>query len=228
MMAQGETLGMFHLQVEASSQAGPGAKEESPFHRQLALTVADQIGLALSNTNLRETLRNQAIRDPLTGLFNRRYIEETLEREIHRADRMNNPVAAILLDIDHFKQFNDTFGHEAGDLLLQSVGRLLATNTRAEDIACRLGGDEFFVVMPDAPVNVALARAESLREAVRALKIQHQHQTLKGVTISAGIASFPEHGRMGKTVMRAADTALYQAKAEGRNRASLAASIAPA
>ena len=186
--------------------------------RQLAQTVAEQLGLAMGNLKLREMLRNQSIRDPLTGLFNRRYMEETLERELRRAERGQRPLCVAMLDLDHFKEFNDTFGHEAGDMMLSELGRLLRTTVRSGDVACRYGGEEFFLIMPELPADLAEQRFEAIRQAVKRLYITHRGQSIPAVTVSAGIATFPEHGAAAAELVRIADAALYRAKAEGRDR----------
>jgi diguanylate cyclase (GGDEF)-like protein/PAS domain S-box-containing protein len=210
LLAQGELLGLLHLKVGAR-----GRSFETRF--RFVMTVAEHVSLAIANLKLRETLRSQSIRDPLTGLFNRRYMEESLEREMRRAARGGHPVGIIMLDLDDFKGFNDAHGHDAGDTLLRMVGTTLQRAVRAEDIACRYGGEEFALILPDAALGEAVSRAEAIREAVRALAIEHRRQQVTGVTISAGVAVFPEHGPAGHAVLRAADAALYQAKAAGRD-----------
>jgi diguanylate cyclase (GGDEF)-like protein/PAS domain S-box-containing protein len=224
MMAQGEPLGVLHLQAGPS---GPGRPEASPeesrdAQQRLAVSVAEHIALALANLKLQETLRDQAIRDPLTGLFNRRYMEESLEREVSRAGRGGIPVGVIMLDIDHFKHFNDTFGHEAGDTLLGALGNFLRAHIRGGDIACRYGGEEFTLILPDASFDATRDRAEQLREAVTKLNVLHRGETLGPITLSLGVATFPEHGSIGQAVLLAADGALYRAKHEGRNRVVVA------
>jgi diguanylate cyclase (GGDEF)-like protein/PAS domain S-box-containing protein len=214
MMAQGEALGLLHL-----SLPHPGRLSEAK--QRLAMTVAEQIALSLANLKLQETLRNQSIRDPLTGLFNRRYMEESLEREMRRAVRGRHPVGIIMLDLDHFKQFNDAFGHDAGDTLLREVGTVLHRSIRGEDIACRFGGEEFTLIVPEASLADAAQRAEQIRESIRGLSISHRRQALGAVTVSLGVAIYPDHGPTGDAVIRAADAALYQAKALGRDRVAV-------
>jgi diguanylate cyclase (GGDEF)-like protein len=211
MMAQGEALGMVYL-----SSAQPGQLTEAK--QQLAVTVAEHVALALANLKLRETLQHQSIRDPLTGLFNRRYMEESLAREIHRVERKQQPLGIIMLDVDHFKQFNDTFGHEAGDEVLREVGLFLQKYIRDADIACRYGGEEFMLILPDTPLEVIQQRAEQLREDIKHLQVQHRHQYLSKIAFSVGVACFPKHGLTADAVIHAADTALYRAKAAGRDR----------
>ncbi len=211
MMAQGEVMGILHLR-----QAAPEDPDQMKAIGQFATTVAEAMALALANLKLRETLRNQAIRDGLTGLFNRRYLEETLDRELSRGRRSGAPMGVIMLDLDHFKEYNDTFGHNAGDELLCALGQLIQDEVRKEDIACRYGGEEFLLIMPGAPMEIALERANELNLSVK--QLHTQNTSLKRITISAGVAIFPEHGATGKEVIRAADAALYRAKAEGRDR----------
>ncbi len=166
----------------------------------------------------REELRLLAIRDPLTGLFNRRYMEESLERELHRAARNNLPLGAVMIDLDYFKRFNDTWGHEAGDAVLREVGGLLKNSSRGEDIACRYGGEEFTLILTSVASEATRLRAERLRQEASGLDVRHDGRSLGGITISAGVAAFPEHGFTAAEILRAADEALYQAKARGRDR----------
>jgi diguanylate cyclase (GGDEF)-like protein len=170
---------------------------------------------------LRETLRAQSIRDPLTGWFNRRYMEETLEREIGRVARNKRPLVVIMLDVDNFKEFNDTFGHEAGDVALQNLCQMLKTHIRSEDVACRFGGDEFVLILPDTSAELGAQRAEEMRIAVGHEEIQYHDHLLRPMTLSFGIATFPANGRTSKDLLRASDTALYRAKSEGRDRVRL-------
>jgi two-component system, cell cycle response regulator len=166
----------------------------------------------------REALREQAIRDALTGLFNRRYLEESLERELRRAEHGHEHLSVLMLDIDHFKGFNDTHGHPAGDALLKQLGALLEARTRREDVACRYGGEEFVLILPGAPLDVALRRAENLRQSVSEAMVESEGQRLGAVSISVGVACFPEHGPDARALLAAADQALYRAKNEGRDR----------
>ena len=216
MMAHGEALGVLHVSMP------PGGHDFTQAQQRFAATFAERVGLALANLKLREALRSQSIRDPLTGLFNRRYMEESLEREIRRAARNAKSVGAIMVDLDHFKRFNDTFGHEAGDMLLREFGALARGATRKEDIACRYGGEEFIILLPDAPLEATAARAEQLREAVSHLDLKSGGRPIGRVTASIGVASFPEHAVDAETLVRAADEALYKAKHAGRDRVVVA------
>ncbi|MGZ3595418.1 MAG: diguanylate cyclase [Syntrophales bacterium] len=234
LLAQGETLGLLHLQqrIFPSTPANPGFDELSEGLneevQQLAVTVADYLALALSNIKLRDSLKQQAIHDPLTGLFNRRYMEETLIREISRAKRYETPLGIIMIDLDHFRRFNNTFGHEAGDLVLRDLGKFLQSNIRKEDVACRYGGEEFTLILPGAPMEITEKRAETLRNLVQDLEIYYNGKPLDSITLSLGVASFPEHGATGETVLKAADAALYAAKRAGRNRVSTSGKEEPA
>ena len=214
LAAQGETLGFLYL-----SGTGAGAVEAEG----VATSAAEQLSLALCNLRLQETLRIQSIRDPLTGLYNRRYLEESLERELARCGRRNLPLAVMMLDVDHFKRFNDTHGHEGGDALLAQFAALLQAHCRVEDIACRFGGEEFTLIVPETAPGTAVARAEQIRAATEQLRVAHQKSQLSSVTVSIGIACFPQDGKRGEDLLRAADMALYRAKHEGRNRVVAAA-----
>ncbi|MHB9072297.1 MAG: diguanylate cyclase [Desulfobaccales bacterium] len=217
LLAQDETLGMLHVQNLRSLN-----RDHTEPLTHLAVTVSDHISLALANIRLRETLRYQVIHDPLTELFNRRYLEETLAREIYRVKRKGASLGVFMLDLDHFKRFNDTYGHEAGDNLLRALGQFLQVHIRQEDVACRYGGEEFVLILPEAPREVVLNRAEEIRRSIPQLQIFQRGQVLESTTVSLGVAIFPEHGTNGEDLLRAADAALYRAKAAGRNRVVVA------
>jgi diguanylate cyclase (GGDEF)-like protein/PAS domain S-box-containing protein len=167
-------------------------------------------------------LREQSVRDHLTGLFNRRYLEETLERELQRAFRRKLPLGVIMLDVDDFKRFNDVYGHAAGDSILHRLGEMLLRQIRGEDIPARYGGDEFILVMPDASREVTRERADRIRENARQINIPYEGRPLENITLSLGVAVFPEDGSTSAAVLRAADQALYRAKREGRNQVGTA------
>lgn len=219
MQVQGEILGILHVRSQQEENL-------DDIKRQLAYSVVEQTGMALSNLNLRAALREQSIRDPLTGLYNRRYMEEALQQHLSRVTRTLHPLAIIMIDIDHFKNFNDTYGHATGDLLLIELGHFLKNHIRAEDIPCRYGGEEFILIMPDASREIAHERAEYIRSAAKLLQVQDHDQMQTGITLSMGVAVYPFHGRTIETVMRVADTALYRAKQEGRDRVVVAENIA--
>jgi diguanylate cyclase (GGDEF)-like protein len=191
----------------------------------IAETFAKQLSLCLTSLKLRDLLREQAIHDPLTGLFNRRYLEESLQRELHRAQRQSHSIALIMLDIDHFKMVNDTYGHEAGDEVLKNIAALLQEYSRKSDIACRFGGEEFILILPETTLEVAIQRAETLRQAVMTRDVSVGKVEIKNLSISLGVASFPQHAQSIKEIMAEADQALYKAKATGRNRVMVAEKI---
>lgn len=209
MSAQGTQLGFLFL-----SAPGP-----APMPRlEIAEAAAEQLSLALSNLRLRESLRRQSIRDALTGLYNRRYLEEALSHELARCARRDLPLSVLMLDVDHFKQFNDGQGHAGGDLLLAAVGELLLTRLRAEDVACRYGGEEFTVILPETDGKEAMRVAEQIRGHIAALAVSDGQRALPRVTASIGVASFPADGELGSALIQKADAALYVAKRQGRNR----------
>jgi diguanylate cyclase (GGDEF)-like protein/PAS domain S-box-containing protein len=216
ILAQGETLGVMHF------QAIDEEPELNPSELSFKTTFAAQVGLSIANIRLREALRTQSVRDPLTGLYNRRYLEEVLEREVRRAARAGHSLGVLMIDLDHFKTFNDTYGHDAGDAVLRETGVSLTRGIRAEDFVCRFGGEEFVVVLPTANLGVACARAERLRLKMRELAITHQGRSMGMLTVSIGVAVFPEHGLSPKELMAAADAALYEAKRAGRDQVVVA------
>jgi diguanylate cyclase (GGDEF)-like protein len=225
IMAQGEVLGMLHVQLGAEEAHLPRPVRQRRLESQQAwaLAVAEQIALALANLRLREHLSAQAVRDSLTGLYNRRYLEQALEREVRRAARNKRTVGVIMLDLDHFKNFNDAHGHEAGDLLLRVLGDYLVTKVRAEDFACRYGGEEFVVILPEASPEMSRSRAEELWKGAQGLHVNYHGELLRGCTASVGVASFPGDGKSAAELLRAADTAMYAAKRQGRDRVAIAA-----
>jgi diguanylate cyclase (GGDEF)-like protein len=217
MMAQGEALGILYL--DNGRSVGTSTMNQLPDSQlRLAKTFAEHIALALANLNLREVLRLQSIRDPLTGLFNRRYMEESLDRELRRAIRNQTSLGVMMMDVDHFKRFNDAFGHEAGDAVLRELARVLKAQFRAEDIACRYGGEEFAMILPEATLEETQQRAEKLRELASRTVAQYRGRPLDRITLSIGLSCYPEHGLASEALLQAADVALYRAKEEGRNR----------
>lgn len=223
MTTQGETIGVIHFEGAETLVSSDGTTEtHSDAKYQLAVTMTEHVALALANLRLRETLRNQSIRDPLTGLYNRRYMEETLAREISLAERKGTSFGVIMIDLDHFKNFNDTHGHDAGDTLLKEFGAFILRHVREYDIACRYGGEEFTCILPETTMESTMERAEELRKRLMSLTVEHLGRALELVTMSVGVAVYPDHGRSGGALIKAADEALYRAKKEGRNRVNAA------
>jgi diguanylate cyclase (GGDEF)-like protein len=209
LTAQGVQLGFIYI-----SSAQPVAEDRL----DLLQALAEQLSMALHNISLQERLRVQSIRDPLTGLFNRRYLEESLARELARCERRGLPFSLLMLDVDHFKAFNDQQGHPGGDALLEGLGQVLRTQSRAEDIACRYGGEEFTLILPETNMEQARRRAEEIAASVRTMRIEHMGHTLPTVTASIGVASYAGTGDSGEALLARADRALYRAKREGRDR----------
>jgi diguanylate cyclase (GGDEF)-like protein/PAS domain S-box-containing protein len=184
----------------------------------LAQTASEQIGLALTNIGLRIGLRQQAIHDALTGMYNRHYLEETMSRELYRQERSRQPLSVIMMDMDRLKQINDMYGHAAGDAVLRELGKLIKRSIRVSDMPCRFGGDEFILVMPDTTIETAVRRAEFIAETFKQHSIPFGTQTLGGFTLSIGVSCTSSHGHTSQDLLDAADRALYQAKRNGRDR----------
>jgi diguanylate cyclase (GGDEF)-like protein len=210
MLAAGESMGVLTLSGRVAD-----------VDRDCARRFTNQIGLTLAALRLQETLRTRAVRDPLTGLFNRRYMEETLLRELLRSERARMSIGLIVVDVDHFKSFNDTWGHAAGDALLCQLARALERVCRERDVICRYGGEEFVIVVPDASLEGVRMRAERLCDEVRAINVVTAGRTLGPVTVSAGAAVSPLHGTTIEALFASADRALYAAKSGGRDRVNI-------
>jgi diguanylate cyclase (GGDEF)-like protein len=210
LVAHGETLGLIYLDTARSALEGRASED--------LLALAETMASALANLRLRLSLQAQSIRDPLTGLFNRRYLQEAWQVEAARALRANVPIALTIVDVDHFKRFNDRFGHDAGDYVLEYVSRTLQRNARAGDIVCRYGGDEFVLLQYGSSRSSAREAAERLREAIKAQPLQHGDVDLGTVTVSIGVADCPRTGRALEAIVKVADRSLYLAKKEGRDR----------
>lgn len=213
MSAHGQSIGLICL----SGPDSLGDRERTGLER-VGKSIADQLALAVSNLNLRESLSALAVRDPLTSLFNRRHMEASVNREVARAKRDDTPLSLLMLDIDHFKVFNDTHGHQAADQVLVELGARLKSHFRESDIPCRYGGEEFLVVLPACPKHEAHVLAEKFREMIDTSAL--------GITVSAGVATMPADGHNWDIVLRKADSALYEAKAAGRNQVQLSESPA--
>ena len=225
ILAHGETIGLLHLGF--AKVGDTRSTERVAEQRRLGLVCAEQISLAIANVKLRDQLRDQSIRDALTGMFNRRYMLETCRREFSRATRAGQSVSILSIDVDHFKKFNDNHGHDAGDTVLRAVGECLKSSFREEDVPCRFGGEEFVVILPGATAQIAAQKAEDLRCRVEGLIVRYVDANLPRITISVGVAAFPNAGDNPQAVLKAADEALYRAKEEGRNRVHLSPSNGP-
>jgi diguanylate cyclase (GGDEF)-like protein len=221
ILAHGETLGLLHLAYNEGAEDGESAASRFDKCRRLGFHVAEQISMAVANAKLREQLRDQSVRDVLTGLYNRRYLLEAGRRELQRAHRHRHQVSILSIDVDHFKMFNDNHGHDAGDTVLRVVGESLAHLFQDENVACRFGGEEFVVMLPDCTPAEAVDRAEELRSRIESITVRYAENNLPRITISTGIAAYPESGGSLMEVLKVADEALYLAKANGRNRVEL-------
>ena len=226
MSAYGETMGVLHVQLPVQREQEAGAEVPSEIVRNLAATFADNMALAIANLKLREALQRQSERDPLTQLYNRRHMLDSLERELARAKRNQSTVGIVMIDVDHFKLYNDSHGHGAGDAVLRSLRAFLKVQVRKEDIPCRYGGEEFTVVMAAIDEENLLRRCEFLRKGVKQMSIEHAAQQLNPITLSIGAALYPLHGETIEAVLNAADAALYLAKRSGRDRVEFAAAAA--
>jgi diguanylate cyclase (GGDEF)-like protein len=226
MSARGETVGLLYLagHPQQPIEAGSGLTRAK---QQLGIAVSEQTALSLANLQLRETLRLQALRDPMTGLFNRRFVEDWIDREVDRAEHAGETLGAMMADVDHFKQINDVYGHDAGDQLLKAVADAIHGSMRGGDVACRYGGEEFLVLIANIDAATLAARAEQLRAAVASIRLEHRGETLRPITLTVGIALYPHDGKNAADVLAAADAALYTAKRAGRD-CVISASAPPA
>jgi diguanylate cyclase (GGDEF)-like protein len=222
IVGRGQILGMLHLRGEFLRSRKTRVALDDSIER-----LTDQLSLSLTNIELRERLENMALRDGLTGLYNRRFLDEMLERDLAKLKRDNKLAALLLLDVDHFKRFNDTHGHQAGDEALRRVATALAASVRVSDVVCRYGGEEFLVFLPDCNMDEATAKAEKIRAAVAGISMTMGERVIPGVTISIGLAMFPAQASTRAQLIQSADAALYRAKGAGRNRVVVADSLAP-
>lgn len=216
LTAQGESIGLLYFEEPAG--ASEAHLERSGTYLEM---LAENIGLALSNLRLRDVLRDMAMIDPLTGLPNRRQFDMLFTRLAREAERNATPLSCLMIDIDHFKQFNDNHGHDAGDAILRAVGGLLNESLREDGHAFRLGGEEFVALMPGFSLDQAMTRAAQIRQQLQSLRVQHDGNLLGPVTASFGLSAFPDHGRADRLI-QTADAALLRAKAEGRDRVLVA------
>ena len=224
LVAQGDTLGVLNVQYNRIERNNGTEAFESlqESEQRLAVAVGGRVALSLAGLLLREKLRDQSIRDPLTGLFNRRFMEDTLGRELQRAKRRSLPLAVVFLDLDHFKRFNDIHGHDAGDSVLRSMAGLFQQHFRGEDVVCRFGGEEFAIILPESSAENAAVRIEQLRQTTKNFKIFHKEQALDTVTFSIGIAAYPKNASSGEELLQIADACLYESKAKGRDCVTIA------
>jgi diguanylate cyclase (GGDEF)-like protein len=219
LTAQGEVLGL--ICIEAGSPECDAVRIDQS-DQDLVIVMAEQLSLALSNVKLKEMLKQQSIVDPLTCLFNRRYMDETLQRELARAKRKSVPLALVMIDVDHFKSINDRFGHDAGDEVLRTIALRIRENVREGDLVCRFGGEEIVIVMPECGAADAYLRADRIRQAVRSIEIRHGDHRIGPVTASFGIASYPQDATDPGALTEAADSAMYEAKRLGRDLVMMA------
>lgn len=211
--AHGNTLGVLYVQCVTDDEMAVVQRHMDGLRQLVQLT-----GMAIASLNLRAKLENQSIRDSLTGLFNRHFMHISLERELARAARRRQSLAVFMLDLDHFKKFNDTYGHAAGDMALQAVAEIFKANVRTEDVICRYGGEEFTILLPDLNLPLATDRADSIRRAVEAVRVPVDGKVIGEFSVSIGVAVYPTDGEQGDLLLRHADLALYRAKRQGRNR----------
>jgi diguanylate cyclase (GGDEF)-like protein/PAS domain S-box-containing protein len=213
LMAKGDILGLLHLK-----NIRPGINSDIADLGQMAVTLSEYLSLSIANVKLSETLSRQSIQDQQSGLYNRRFMEESLHREIMRAARKKTSIGIIMGDIDHFKKFNDDYGHAAGDKIITHVGKIINDRFRGSDVACRYGGEEFLIILPETSLEDTFKRAEALREEIKKMEAVFPGQVAGTITMSLGVAAYPEKGLRMEDVLRVADTALYKAKQEGRDR----------
>jgi diguanylate cyclase (GGDEF)-like protein len=218
MMAHGKTEGLLLLKRDGECSDAKHIEHQL----ELVRTAVDSISLAIANLQLRESLQESSLRDPLTGLYNRRFMEATLERELWRMARSGQHLAIAMLDLDHFKVLNDGFGHVAGDVALKELGALMRSFRQGADVACRYGGEEFILILPEVDPSSVPARMEALRQSIESMSLSLDGQALPGISVSIGIAIFPQHGEDPQQLIKVADRAMYQAKRAGRNRVVVA------
>ncbi|OCC24216.1 hypothetical protein MB02_07780 [Croceicoccus estronivorus] len=216
LTAQRETLGLLYFETRAD-QPADHLTAEIYLHM-----LAENISLALANLGLRDALHEMAMADPLTGLSNRRQLDIVLEKRLVGAGHIDGPLSCLMIDVDHFKRFNDVFGHDAGDAVLREVGKVLRGHTREPELAFRYGGEEFLLLLPGLDAERAADRAEDIRKHVGDLRISHSGEELGVISVSIGVASVPEHCEIDRLV-QTADAALLYAKAHGRDRVEVSA-----
>jgi diguanylate cyclase (GGDEF)-like protein/PAS domain S-box-containing protein len=225
IIAHGETIGLMHIVFDGFEEGGVMRHMRDAVLRNrwdISLICAEQISLAVANVRLRQELHERSIRDPLTGLWNRRWLMDRAGREASATLREGSALSLIILDVDHFKKFNDQYGHDAGDVVLREVGAVLSAHAGEQVLPCRLGGEEFVLLCPNTNADQARQQAERIREGLANLRAMHQGTALPQITASFGVASLPGHAQRVDQLLAAADRALYQAKAQGRNQTVVA------
>lgn len=220
ILAHGETVGLMHLRSAANKS------QEFRTSRKLAQMCAEQISMAIANVRMRDQLHDQSVRDPLTGLFNRRHMSETLRKYINASQNTGKKLSVIAIDVDHFKKFNDNHGHDAGDMVLRAVGAVMEQACDGDDVACRPGGEEFTLIVSGYSQEDVITKAELLRQSIEAVVVRYGDKALPRITISLGVAHYPAHGAMPQDLLRSSDDALYDAKAKGRNQVCIASDAA--
>jgi diguanylate cyclase (GGDEF)-like protein len=222
LMAQNDIYGLLYFEI-SQTLCPQNVLPES--ERLLVNAFAELTALSLANVRLRENLHFQSVRDPLTSLYNRRYLDEFLLKQLHQSERMKCPLAVLMMDLDHFKRINDFYGHDAGDMALKELGKVLSGGIGAGDLACRYGGEEFLLVLFNTDAESAKARAEILRDEVSHIHFKYGSQEVGPIQVSIGIAVYPEDGLTNAELIETADKALYQAKNSGRNKTVLYADM---
>lgn len=222
IIAHGDTVGLLHIRFDKADLSKNDI--DDPHH--FAAQCGEHVSLAIANVKLRDELRDQSTRDPLTGLYNRRYFLDAMRSALSQAGRKNHSAALIAFDADKFKTFNDKYGHDAGDMVLRAIGGTLTEIFSDGAVPCRFGGEEFAVLLPETDIDAARDAAERMRSAIEAVELRYGGSTLPTVTVSCGVATYPECGTMPQDLIKHSDEALYQAKADGRNCVRLAKPIA--
>ena len=218
MIAQGKILGVFHLEQKDEAELDAAGDMLTELGANLAVIVAGQLAFALSSIRLQEAVREQAVRDMLTGLYNRRYMEQALDKEIRQAARNKVTVGVVTLDLDCFGKFNDRHGYKSGDLVMRSLADFLKSNSHPGDIICRGNGDEFAIICPRISPEMLKERAEGIREGLVNFNKRHQDLYREPLTLSLGIAIFPDDGKTSEQIIKLADMALNKAEQQGGNR----------
>lgn len=213
IIAHGDTVGLLHIWFDRLAAESAHMTQSAQF----AIRCGEHISMAIANVKLRDELHEQSVRDPLTGLFNRRYLVEAMRREINAGERRGTGFGLVAFDIDYFKTFNDNHGHDAGDVVLRTLGAKVVESLGERDIACRLGGEEFAILLPEANIEAAYAFAQKLREITSLITVRYGETVLPKISVSAGVTAYPEGGTRPQSLMQYVDRALYAAKDSGRD-----------